>query len=351
MDNAELTLLKKRFGPKIAGKVNTIFSSDLGKLYPSDKPASRAIQLSFANRCLAYRLGIRVVRQANRESYTQEELDSIAPFSKGAFIPIQSILIRTSPEHRIWMTYNNKSMLYIFEKSAIKPLNFFGPQLPENWDSASAYLMEGQYDIWSSIFYTKFLELCKKMEEKPSNLDYIFSDDESLEAMENADYLNLLQNQLGLLPNLPTDNDNNQDDGDVKMEEVEEYDVEADFTETDLNVTDLNEDSLDEDPINEKNEDLSKNFLLRHTSLTAITQKIVAFIQDECHNNCSLFLLHSALNVPYAIKDIVKESIRLKTPLVILFSKEIYVEINSSKEDKSKEKPLFKSRIPVIRRQ
>ena len=346
MDNAELTLLKKRFGPKIVGKVNTIFSSDLGKLYPSDKPASRAIQLSFANRCLAYRLGIRVVRQASRESYTQEELDSIVYFSKGALIPIQSILIRTSPEHRIWMIYNNKSMLYTFVKSAIKPLDFFGPRLPENWDKDSAYLMEGQYDIWSSIFYTKFLELCKKMEEKPSNLDYIFSDDESLEAMENADYLNLLQNQLGLLPNLPTDNDNNQDDGDVKMEEVEEYNVEADFTETDLNVADLNVKLIDE-----KDEDLSKNFLLRHTSLTAITQKIVAFIQDECHNNCSLFLLHSALNVPYAIKDIVKESIRLKTPLVILFNKEIYVEINSSKEDKSKEKPLFKSRIPVIRRQ
>ena len=294
MKDVSLTQLNRRIGPKITGKVNTVFSSDLGKVYPSDKLSSRAIQLSFTNRRLAHILGTEItVRQTSTQSLTEEELNDVVMIPKNAILAVQTILIRTSPEYRIWMIYNSNSMLYNFIRMAKKPRDFFGPRLPENWDKESEFLMEGQYDIWSSAFYTKLLEWCKQTKNEPPNLRYVFSDDESLEARENSKYLALLQKQLGLLPSDDNDTDTD-DDTDTIMEEVEEYDVEEDL------------DKLNLDIVNGKDKELNKNFLLRHTSLTITTQKIITFIQDECYNNCSLYMLTCRIEYPISYEGYYK---------------------------------------------
>ena len=328
-----LEQIKQRF-VNSSRKIPTAYSPDLGKLYPSPIRTSRATQLSLRNRLLAHKLAINICKHNYREHLSYEEINEIVILPNNSILPIQSTLMRTSSEHRIWMRNFVEGRAFTFVKTKTKPQDYVGPRLPENWDTDSLFLGEGVYDIWSSKFYAQMLEQCKKTGTKPDFLSYVFSDAEFI-VNENQDYIEKLQIELGLV-STDTNSEDTEDTKDFDVEEIEEYDIEEDFQPNSTSSI------IPQEPIEDVT--LRNELLLRHTSLTSITQKVIAFIQDECYNNCSLYLLYSALDIQYTMTEIIEESVRLKTPLVILFNQEIFVAPDEP-NTKIKDKPLFKSRV------
>ena len=240
----------------------------------------------------------------------------------------------------------------------------------KNWDRDSLFLFEEVFDIWSSKFYEKFhTNLSKHFQ-----LNYEFSDRLTSSSTENKEYLRSLQERLGLLDSskvsrseinsvkVSSSEISSSEDGDVKNSDVEDVDSENDGSENNYDIDmeeieeyDIEEDFLDANELppelstSKEDVGLERELLLRHTSLTQFTKKIISFIKDECANSCQLHLLYEIFAFPYSMSDLIEESVRLEETLVILFNQEIFVDSAVSVEDESTDKPLFKgqSRLKV----